>query len=615
LRADVLLSTLSHGDYEMSSLKRKPLPSTPVSPLSGEQSASVNVSDLLDCSHESPPDEVPDHRLASKLEQLALDTRPSLPLSANTFPAPASSPDRLSATSTAATVPEAPVSSNTKSFWQTAVDETIHFAGGLLSHPFEATKHYSILRHSYGIVYYRGPSTSVTLTIFSDEPLPPNRSLWLQRKGFAGNMGMNASALLGVSDNWIDVTPTSEALASEVPERDERAWQRDMNKFLKKASKQKHLSKHDARETCVVRIPAVAADGYLRLVLCTGEGRKKVLCPSPVFRIASTSTDVSVLRGASLTTMPLEVGLKVASVVGTTTVNRYIAPARAVVDSRVQKAAAKVPKPKFVTTHAEHIAYAKSGLKDKFESLEQNFDHMRDVCYDALHDPHLMDVPPEVVGLDSGPQKPFPVTFDGTVVQETSLSGAHVGVPTAILSGVSSDLLLRLGGIYMGWASVQPKKGIVDVSHDWHEAIITIAPSVYASPSVVTRNEASVHMIHDFGATTFFGAKIKAMIMAPLRPIPIPDRTGAPSEWSGAIATDIDITLVSLSRKTWGPLETLQRIKTEKLARTTTEKYVEARVNVQKHVDSLPVHWAGVRTAGAEMIDRARGRGGYYIRR
>lgn len=96
-----------------------------------------------------------------------------------------------------------------KTFWQTALDETKYFAGGLISHPFEYTKHFAILRHSTALIWYRGPSTSVTVTVFSDAPLPPTRTVWLQRKGFSGNMGMNLKSLVGANDSWLDVTPSS----------------------------------------------------------------------------------------------------------------------------------------------------------------------------------------------------------------------------------------------------------------------------------------------------------------------------------------------------------------------------------------------------------------------
>ncbi|KAI1878389.1 hypothetical protein JX265_000321 [Neoarthrinium moseri] len=580
------------------SFKRKPVASD-----SGP-SPSFDVSDILD---DYFYDQDEEDSLAEKARALTLETRPSMPPRPNTIPLIPSVSEPAPITHTSTTIPEVPSAS--KSFWQTAFDETIHFAGGLVSHPFEATKHYSILRHSSGLVYYKGPSTRVTITVFSDVPMPSDRSFWLQRKGFSGDMGMSVSVLLGTSSNWIDVTPTSEALPSEMPESDERAWQRDMKKFLKKASKHKSLSKHVARETCVVRIPAVASDGYLRVVMCTGEGRKKVLCPSPIFRIASTSSDVSIFRGASLSTMPLEAGLKVASIVGTTVVNKYVGPAKAIVDNRVQKYTNKY-KPGFIAERAEQIAFAKSGVRSKFESLEANFDGARDVSYDPLHPPCLIDSPPEVVGSDVGPEKPFPLKVVGMVVHGTGQSKARFGLPTANLAGVSNDLMLRLNGIYMGWASVYPKKGVENISNNWYEAIITIGPSPYASPQVVIKKVATVHVLRDFGDTTFFDAKMKVILMAYLRPIPASDRSQPALK-----ARDVDVALASLSRDAWSPDVTVEKMKDEKSARSVADRYVEVRTQVQKHVDSLPVHLAGVRTASAEVIDKAHGRGGLFIRR
>ena len=521
------------------------------------------------------------------------------------FPAP---PTPTSADSTPTTAAAG------KSFWQTAVDETIYFAGGLISNPSESTKHYTIMRNSSALVYYRGPSTSVTITIFSDSPLPEDRTLWLQRKGFSGDMGMNFSTLFRAGSNWIDVTPTTEAQPSDLPEADERCWQRDTNKFYKKANKDKHLAKQMARETCIVRIPAIASDGYLRLLMCTGDG-KKVLCPSPVFRVASTSSDVSVMRGASLSTMPIELGLKAASVVGNAVVNKYVGPAKVLVGDRMQKVTKKVTNHGFVASKAEHIAYAKSGLKDKFTSLEQGYDGARDVSYAPLHEQILFDHTAEVLGPDSGPESPFPIKLNGRVAKGTGQGQAQMGIPTANLTGVSSDLLLRLSGIYIGWACVQPGVGHVGVTYDWQESIIMIGPSPYAAPRVVSSNVATVHMIHDFGSSTFFNSSLKVIIMAYLRPVPTLNRTRSPEELQTSISRDIDIALASLSREAWGPHETIRTLRTAKSERNLADRYVETRAQLQKRVDSVPLHWAGVRSTGAEARDQALGRGGLFIKR
>lgn len=189
----------------------------------------------------------------------------------------------------------------------TALGDAKHFVGGLISRPFEATKHHAILRHSLGLIYYRGPLTSVTITIFSNQPLPSSRQLWLQRRGYSGKAGLAVGAAIGTRTAWIDVTPVSEVCLDEVPVSDERAWQRDMTKFLTKAKAIKSLRNHVPRETLVIPIPLSCEDGYFRVVLCDG---RKMLCPSPIFRCASTSCDPSILRGASLRTLPLELGIK-----------------------------------------------------------------------------------------------------------------------------------------------------------------------------------------------------------------------------------------------------------------------------------------------------------------
>lgn len=581
-------------------LGRRPVP--PESPLS----PSIDVSDIFD-SYLQEQNE--DDNLVKDVKGLSLESGPPLPARPNINPLDPV-PSLPSRTSTGTSIAETPAPS--KSFWKKTVDGTTGFAGGLVSHPFEATRHFSILRHSPALVYYKGPATSVCITVFSDAPLPPERSFWLQRKGFSGNMGMKASVLLGTTSNWIDVTPTSEVFLSDMPESDERAWERDIKKFTKKTSKHKNLSYHVARETCIVRIPAAASDGYLRVAMCTGAGRKKVLCPSPVFRIASTSTDVSIFRGASLSTIPLEAGLKAASVFGTTVAMGYAAPAKLVLGSQVEKLTGNY-KPGFIAKRAERMAYAKTGLKKRVDKLEENYDGSRD--YGPLHMSEAFESPPEVIGHDSGPEKPFPVKFDATVVKGTGQSDAQYGIPTANLSGVSSDLLLRLNGIYLGWVAIQPKKGLDAVSHDWHEAIITFGPSPYAPPSIVTKNIATVHIMHDFGTATFFDAKLKLLIMGYIRPVPKADKTQTADDITEAVMSDMDITLASLSREAWAPEMTRERMKSEKSSRPLTEKYVDARSQMMKRVDSIPIHRAGVRTTGAKLMDKVHGKGGLYIRR
>ncbi|KAI2464714.1 hypothetical protein F4781DRAFT_436178 [Annulohypoxylon bovei var. microspora] len=583
-------------------IRRKPVPPKTLHPPLKDVEDTNDVLDGLIDDYLEPPTSHKGHVQPVETKELTLNINPppprqlSIPL--------VTSPSEISLNSNIST-PETqnptPNPSPNQSKWKMAIDETIYFAGGLISHPFESTKHYSILRHSAGIVLYRGPSTSIAITVFSDEPLPVDRSFWLQRKGFSGNMGMAASALLRTQWNWIDVTPSFEAKASDVLPSDERAWQRDIKKFLKKASSHRNLSRHVTRETCVVRIPASAEDGYLRIVMCMGEGSKKTLCPSPIFRVASTSSDVSVLRGASLTTIPLEIGLKVASVVGQNTVDRFVGPARDVIQSRLEQYA-----PGFVAQEAGTVTY---------ETLEEKYDEETEATYESVQTEGVMEAPPQIIGADSGPEKPYPIRFSGRVVEGAHRSKVETGIPTANLSSVPSDLLLRLNGVYIGWAQIQPTKGVEGVSYNWHEAIITVGPSPYAPPRVVAKNLATVHIIYDFGGATFFNTELKVVAMAYLRPAPKPGSIRTPAAITATVTRDINMTIASLSRENWQCEMTLRRVKTEQSAKSVGERYVDVRSQVQRRVDSVPIHLAGVRTASAEVKDQAYGRGGLYIRR
>ncbi|KAI8170266.1 hypothetical protein K4K49_004948 [Colletotrichum sp. SAR 10_70] len=378
-------------------------------------------------------------------------------------------------------------------------------------------------------------------------------------------MGMNLKSLVGANDSWLDVTPSSQASPTDMAEGDERGCQRDIKKFLKKAPK--NLSKHMPRETHVIRIPAAADDGYFRLVLCTGGGdggssKRKVLCPSPVFRIASTSTDASVVRGASFASMPLELGIKAGSIVANTVVNRYVGPAAAVVQSRTKK----LQTAKFVTKHATHIAYGKSaieksGIKTTVTEYEAQYATTRGGGYAPWQDGEsgFDEAPPEVIGPDSGPMDPFPIKFDGRIVRGTGRGGMELGIPTANLSGIPEDVKMRMRGVYFGWARVVPRSGLEHISTDWHESIITVGPAPYATPRVAAENVATVHIIHEFGGALFLETKLKVLVMGQLRLSTPPVGSDAALQ---AYGTDVLLAVASLSRDNWGPIETRERMRT-----------------------------------------------------
>ncbi|KAA8574158.1 hypothetical protein EYC84_005673 [Monilinia fructicola] len=68
--------------------------------------------------------------------------------------------------------PPPTLSSSASSYVSKAFQEARHFAGGIIARPSESTRHFSILRHSHGLVFYQGCSTTLAISIFSDAPLP-----------------------------------------------------------------------------------------------------------------------------------------------------------------------------------------------------------------------------------------------------------------------------------------------------------------------------------------------------------------------------------------------------------------------------------------------------------
>ncbi|KAI8721381.1 Riboflavin kinase [Fusarium sp. LHS14.1] len=517
-------------------------------------------------------------------------------------PRPTNEIRRIKSSSALSTITTDSSKPKDQSKWKAALGEAQYFAGGLISHPAESTKHFTIIRHSHALVWYRGPATSVPITIFSDEPLPQGRTVWLQQKGFSGNMGMTLKALVGTNGSWIDVTPASKAGVENLAEAEERGIQRDFKRFFKKASGR--LKKHIPRETHVIRIPAAATDGYFRLVLCAGEGGKKVLCGSPVFRIASTSTDASVVRGSSLSTMPLEMGIKVASTIGQQVAKKYTGVAGAVVEAGSKKFT-----PNAAIKKAAHAAYHTSGIGNAVNESWRNGKAGR---YDPMVGGAALTGPLTIIGSDEGPEAPFPFKLAGKVVHGTGLSTRELGIPTANLTEVPDEVKMRMGGVFAAWARLVPNKGMEDIDDDWYAAIVTIAPLRNGPPGVVQRNKVSVHFIHDFEEVTFFEIRVKVMLMGFLHPWIPGQQDGEIVEEHGR---DVMTTMASLARETWGPEIAASSIRALRSERSFGDRLNEATSRVQHQIDRIPTHLVGVRSEAGAMRDQVYGNGGMWIQR
>lgn len=490
----------------------------------------------------------------------------------------------------------------TESSWKKALDEAQYFAGGLISSPVESTRHHSIIRHSGALVWYRGPDTAVTITVLSDEPLPATRTLWLQQKGYSGNMGMSLKAMVGTTTSWLDVTPSTRAEAAHIPVNEERAIQRDLKRFFKKATGR--IRGHFPRETHIVRIPAAAEDGYFRIVVCSTSDCKKVLGGSPVFRLASTSADVSVLRGAGLRSMPLEVGAKMASVMGSAMVTTYAGAATGAAKAGVGKVASVTVKK---VGQQAYRGYERTGVGEMVKGSWQSSVTGR---YERAVSSAMMEPTLGIVGMDHGPEMPFPIKFSGRVVKGSGYTAARYGFPTANLVDVPGELTMRMTGTFAAWARI---KGADEGDLAWYEAVVSIAPAENAPPRIVSKNLVAVHILHEFDEVELCGESLQLLLMAFLRPV---CRVACDVEAAmQRHADDLLTTLATLARPRWQPQETRERLRTRKSERGWSERLDGVTGMLVARVDRVPMHKAGIRSEAGALRDASYGNGGLWIQR
>jgi hypothetical protein len=503
---------------------------------------------------------------------------------------------------------------------QKAYSEARHFLGGLINHPTESNKHVTILRHSHGLVFYRGPTTSVAITIFSDAPLPSDRTLWLQSKGWTGKTGMQFKSLLRLRDSWLDVTPGMPLRAEQVPPDDERAWQRDIKKFRKKAPSRPR-NPHQLRETAVVRIPAEGGDGYFQLVLCQGL-KKKVLGNSPVFRVLSTSTAPSSIRGASLTTLPLEVGAMVVSLYAQTAARAVAGPAAIAIQAK-----AAPFRPKWVTKTAVQKIYTTSGVQNRVGGI--------------INGPHgpigrfqTNKAAPELIGdapvsIDVGPQPPFPMTFKARcAVGQPPSPDCPDDLPRLSLIKMPDWVTEQLRGYFFGWARFDTGSSQGSPAGSWCPAILSVRvldPLQVARVNLaqIARRVVAIRLLEE---VPFQSTKIEVRVLGYLR-AEIPPPTGSTSKEladaqaaaaEAAILADVyDASVVqeTLAHPAWAA-EHPSAPDTHQNP-SWIDRTVDGCTNIiergQKFVEQVPLHLVGVRSMGDELRDSQVAVNGFYI--
>lgn len=507
---------------------------------------------------------------------------------------------------------------------QKAYGEARHFLGGLINHPFESNKHFTILRHSHGLVFYRGNATSVAISIFSDTPLPLDRTLWLQNKGWSGKTGMRTKALFRLNDSWLDVTPGMPLRADQVNTDDERAWQRDIKKFRKKAPPRPR-DKHHLRETAVVRIPSEAGDGYFQLVLCQG-AKKKVLGNSPVFRVLSTSANPHSIRGASLTTLPLEVGAMVVSLYAQTAARTAAAPASAAVAARVDRY-----RPAWFKQAAVQKAYSASGVESRVAGL---FTSSVDPGQSVASGGGMSPITGQDASLpvENGPQEPFPMTFKARVQLGPSQTSSNSdGTPRLTLTSVPDWVSEQLRGYFFGWAKFGTDKQSDPSSSTWSPIIVAVRTLDPLQAARVNISQISKHIVTlrllDEVDESLTSSKVQIRLMGFLR-VEVPPPKGSTSQELAdahaaaaeasilADAYDADVVQSTLAHPAWSP-ETCSAAEVQKQSSTWVERtmdgYSAIRIKGQKLVEQVPLHKLGVRSATDELRERQVAVNGFYI--
>ncbi|KAK2623765.1 hypothetical protein QTJ16_006946 [Diplocarpon rosae] len=495
--------------------------------------------------------------------------------------------------------------SSTCSYVQQAFREVRHFAGGLVTHPTESTNHFTILRHSHGLVCYQGAETTLAISIFADQPLPPSRTIWLQSKGWSGKTGMRARAFVGRNGNWVNVTPSLGVGPEQLRPSDERAWQRDIAHFRKKPKTRKQQY-HVLRETAIVRIPEEADDGYFQFVLCLGD-KQKVLCPSPVFRIISASASPGSLRGASLTTLPLEVGAIALGIYARNTVGRVAGPAAAVVQSRVQKLM-----PSWITQQAGAAASGLMKPPDRLASPEGDGENPnRDgLAWPAIRGDAI---------LDFGPQAPYPLRFVAN--SELAVVGMEqFNLPGMALTGIPTNLAMSLSGYYLGWARLtkHPMTRSSNTEDDtWCPGIISALPRLTPPDST----NIIIRLIRNFDDIPTHRQVIEVRVMGLIRPDNTPQRDALQKglQARDAEAAEVvmlvemnDILLAEniLDRPAWNP--DAVSCAGEQPGTTSGQSM---KMGAQRQISKLPFHRLGVRLPGERSRDNLVAADGYFVTR
>ena len=430
---------------------------------------------------------------------------------------------------------------------------------------------------------------------------------------------MQVKSLLRLRDSWLDVTPGMPLRADQVPPNDERAWQRDIKKFQKKAPARPR-NPHQLRETSVVRIPAEAGDGYFQLVLCQGI-KKKVLGNSPVFRVISTSTSPSSIRGASLSTLPLEVGAMIVSVYAHTAARTAAGPATVAIQARVDRLA-----PSWVTKTAAQKVYTTSGIQNRVGGILNGSRGPIGQFKPNMASPEIIENNP--VSIDVGPQPPFPMTFKARCqLGQIQLPSNEEEPRRMNLTKLPDWVTDQLRGYFFGWARFENASSKGSLTGPWCQAILSVRALDPLQAARVNLAQIAKRMValRLLGDVPLQNDKIEVRVLGYLR-AEIPPPTGSTSqELADAQATateaamladvyDASVVQDTLAHPAWAAEHpTLELQQNFSWIDRTQEGFTNIITRGQKFVEQVPLHKIGVRSVTDEIRESQVAVNGFYI--
>lgn len=177
---------------------------------------------------------------------------------------------------------------------------------------------YSTIRHTRPWVYYQGVSTMVPISILGSKPLPQDRKITLQKRGWrTGLFGWTVGSWLGGTWNKeVDVTPQHRGnWASDVTGKRKSQYDKEAQEFLESITAPKD---HRVLETDLIHIPVASGDGYFRFLIYASPSSHTPIASTASFRIGSLSFSSAQPRGASIITIIPELVLRTGSAVGWT---------------------------------------------------------------------------------------------------------------------------------------------------------------------------------------------------------------------------------------------------------------------------------------------------------